>query len=186
MRDYDVVIVGGGPAGLGVADYLSKHSNLSLLVIEKGREPDKRTCIVQSGLSCPPQSCGPCNIMTGVGGAGGMSDGKLLLSPYIGGDLTEFGLTEAQAYKLIEQIDEEMIGDHLSTMGIADPDLIIRTAGEQRLSNFLLWQAAYSELYFCPKYWPDFDGLDLEAAVSAFSSRTRRFGALPDTAGIVR
>jgi undecaprenyl diphosphate synthase len=81
-----------------------------------------------------------------------------------------------------EQIDEEMISEHLSTMGIADPDLIIRTAGEQRLSNFLLWQAAYSELYFCPKYWPDFDGGDLEAAVSAFSSRTRRFGALPDAA----
>jgi undecaprenyl diphosphate synthase len=84
-----------------------------------------------------------------------------------------------------EQIDEEMISGHLSTMGIVDPDLIIRTAGEQRLSNFLLWQAAYSELYFCPKYWPDFDEPDLVDALSAFNSRTRRFGALPDITGVV-
>jgi len=82
-----------------------------------------------------------------------------------------------------EQINEELISESLSTIGIADPDLIIRTAGEQRLSNFLLWQAAYSELYFCPKYWPDFNESDLEKALSEFHSRTRRFGALPEIAG---
>ncbi|MBN2320858.1 MAG: di-trans,poly-cis-decaprenylcistransferase [Acidobacteria bacterium] len=77
-----------------------------------------------------------------------------------------------------EQITEELFSESLSTADIADPDLIIRTAGEHRLSNFLLWQAAYSELYFCPKFWPDFSEFDLEKALADFQSRTRRFGAL--------
>lgn len=77
-----------------------------------------------------------------------------------------------------EQIDEETFSGHLSTAGIADPDLVIRTAGEHRLSNFLLWQSAYSELYFCPKFWPDFDESDFEAALHDFHSRTRKYGGL--------
>ncbi len=81
-----------------------------------------------------------------------------------------------------EQIDERLFSGCLSSAGIADPDLIIRTAGEHRLSNFLLWQAAYSELYFCPKLWPDFGESDLEEALKDFRSRTRRFGALPESA----
>jgi undecaprenyl diphosphate synthase len=76
------------------------------------------------------------------------------------------------------QITEEWLTGKLSPGGIPDPDLIIRTAGEQRLSNFLLWQAAYSELYFCPKLWPDFGESDLEEALSDFQRRTRKFGAL--------
>ena len=67
-----------------------------------------------------------------------------------------------------EAITEEMIGQHLDAPDIADPDLIIRTSGEQRLSNFLLWQAAYSELVFSPVYWPDFDRATLESAIDAF------------------
>lgn len=82
-----------------------------------------------------------------------------------------------------ESISEEAVSKALSTSGIPDPDLIIRTAGERRLSNFLLWQAAYAELYFIPKLWPDFDGSDLENAIDDFRSRTRRFGALPCAAG---
>ncbi len=66
---------------------------------------------------------------------------------------------------------------YLDTFGIPDPDLIIRTSGEQRLSNFLLWQAAYSELFFCEKLWPDFRKEDLEQAVAHFAGRERRFGA---------
>lgn len=66
---------------------------------------------------------------------------------------------------------------YLDTSGIPDPDLIIRTSGEQRLSNFLLWQAAYAELFFCEKLWPDFRKEDLEQAVSHFAGRERRFGA---------
>jgi undecaprenyl diphosphate synthase len=81
-----------------------------------------------------------------------------------------------------DQITEETFASRISP-AIPDPDLIIRTAGEQRLSNFLLWQSAYSELYFCSKCWPDFDESDLDEALSAFQSRTRRFGALDRATG---
>lgn len=75
-------------------------------------------------------------------------------------------------------ITPEMISDHLDTAGIPDPDLIIRTSGEERLSNFLLWQAAYSEFVFLPDYWPDFNrGLFVEA-LKIYASRDRRFGGL--------
>ncbi len=77
-----------------------------------------------------------------------------------------------------DAITEEMIGQHLDAPDIADPDLIIRTSGEQRLSNFLLWQAAYSELVFTPVYWPDFDRAALEAAIEEYRRRERRFGGL--------
>ena len=77
-----------------------------------------------------------------------------------------------------EEITEDSFARSLSSEGLADPDLIIRTAGEQRLSNFLLWQAAYSELHFCAKMWPDFGESDLDEALMNFSSRTRKFGAL--------
>jgi undecaprenyl diphosphate synthase len=82
-----------------------------------------------------------------------------------------------------EAITEEMIGQHLDAPDIADPDLIIRTSGEQRLSNFLLWQAAYSELVFSPVYWPDFDRATLEAAIGEYRRRERRFGGLAAKTG---
>jgi undecaprenyl diphosphate synthase len=82
-----------------------------------------------------------------------------------------------------ERITEDSITRRLSHETIPDPDLIIRTAGERRLSNFLLWQAAYSELFFCPKLWPDFDESDLEEALADFRSRTRKFGALACATG---
>lgn len=72
-----------------------------------------------------------------------------------------------------QKITEKMIGDNLWT---SDLDLIIRTGKEQRLSNFLIWQAAYSELYFSPKYWPDFSESDVDAALGEYASRQRRFG----------
>ncbi len=75
-------------------------------------------------------------------------------------------------------VDSDMIAAHLDTAGIPDPDLIIRTSGEQRLSNFLLWQAAYSEFVFLPCHWPDFDRSSLEAAVLAYMARERRFGGI--------
>ena len=67
---------------------------------------------------------------------------------------------------------------HLDTAGIPDPDLIIRTSGEQRLSNFLMWQAAYAEFVFLPCHWPDFDRLAMEAALEAYTARDRRFGGI--------
>jgi undecaprenyl diphosphate synthase len=75
-------------------------------------------------------------------------------------------------------IDVDTVGRHLDAPDVPDPDLIIRTSGEQRLSNFLLWQSAYSELVFVPGYWPDFDGATLEAAIREYQQRERRFGGL--------
>ena len=78
-------------------------------------------------------------------------------------------------------IDETMISNALYTAGLPDPDLMIRTAGEMRISNFLLWQLSYAEFYVSPVLWPDFRAKDLNEALIAFANRTRRFGAvLPD------
>jgi undecaprenyl diphosphate synthase len=75
-------------------------------------------------------------------------------------------------------ITADMIGRHLDAPDLPDPDLIIRTSGEQRLSNFLMWQSAYSELVFVPTYWPDFERATLENAVAEYRRRERRFGGL--------
>ncbi|NWG14311.1 MAG: di-trans,poly-cis-decaprenylcistransferase [Acidobacteria bacterium] len=83
---------------------------------------------------------------------------------------------------LPDQIDERSFERVLLSGTVPAPDLIIRTAGERRLSNFLLWQAAYAELYFCPKLWPDFDEGDFEAALADFRTRTRKFGSLSQAA----
>ena len=78
-----------------------------------------------------------------------------------------------------EEIDAELISGHLDTAGLPDPDLIIRTAGEMRLSNFLLWQAAYAEYWCTDVYWPDFNSDRFKQALSEYGRRERRFGRLP-------
>ena len=75
-----------------------------------------------------------------------------------------------------EQITEQMVSDHLTTAGIPDPDLLIRTSGELRISNFLMWQLSYSELWFTDKLWPDFTTEDFYAAIVDYQHRERRFG----------
>jgi undecaprenyl diphosphate synthase len=75
-----------------------------------------------------------------------------------------------------EDINEETLASRLNTAGIPDPELMIRTSGEYRISNYLLWQLAYAELYFTPKLWPDFRREDLFAAIIDFQQRERRFG----------
>ncbi|MFO1541578.1 MAG: polyprenyl diphosphate synthase [Chloroflexota bacterium] len=75
-----------------------------------------------------------------------------------------------------DALDEASIDSHLYTAGLPDPDLLIRTGGDQRMSNFLLWQAAYAELFFCERYWPDFDRDAYAAALADFAGRARRFG----------
>ncbi len=80
------------------------------------------------------------------------------------------------------EINEDMLSAHLYTAGIPDPDLIIRTSGEMRLSNFLLWQSAYSELYFTDVLWPDFGRDEFISALLEYKGRERRFGALPGKA----
>ena len=88
----------------------------------------------------------------------------------------------AQEYKEgkigLEEIDERCISQHLYTAGLADPDLLIRTANELRVSNFLLWQISYSEFYVTKTLWPDFGKSDLEKALLAYAKRTRRFGGV--------
>lgn len=80
-----------------------------------------------------------------------------------------------------EGIDDELISSRLSTSGMPDPDLFIRTGGEHRLSNFLLWQVAYTELYVTDVLWPDFSKEDLDEAVNFFSNRDRRFGGIDES-----
>ncbi|MEV0705289.1 polyprenyl diphosphate synthase [Saccharopolyspora sp. NPDC050389] len=75
------------------------------------------------------------------------------------------------------RVTEEVLDSYLSTAGLPDPDLVIRPSGELRTSGFMMWQAAYAELYFCAPLWPDFARTDLEAALRAYSNRHRRFGA---------
>lgn len=79
-----------------------------------------------------------------------------------------------------EDLDEEKFASYLDTAGIPEPDLLIRTSGEQRLSNYLLWQLAYSEFYFTDTPWPDFRGEELKQAVEAYSARDRRYGGVTD------
>ena len=78
------------------------------------------------------------------------------------------------------RIDEERFASYLDTAGLPEVDLVIRTAGEQRLSNFLLWQTAYAEYYFTPVYWPDFGMEEIERALTAYSQRERRFGGVEE------
>jgi len=77
-----------------------------------------------------------------------------------------------------EDLDVNKFSGYFYTAGLPDPDLLIRTSGEMRLSNFLLWQLAYTELYFPKKYWPDFKGRDLEKAIKVYQNRERRFGGI--------
>lgn len=76
----------------------------------------------------------------------------------------------------VDDIDENQVAGHMQTCFMPDPDLLIRTGGEVRISNYLLWQIAYSELYFCDTYWPDFDEACLHKAIASYQNRQRRFG----------
>lgn len=79
----------------------------------------------------------------------------------------------------VEEVDEATLGAEVALAGLPDPDLLIRTGGEQRISNFLLWNLAYTELYFCDTLWPDFGAPELDAAIEHFGRRQRRFGLTP-------
>ena len=79
-----------------------------------------------------------------------------------------------------DEVDEEFFAQRLYTAGTPDPDLLIRTAGESRLSNYLLWQLSYAEIYITPKCWPDFNRDDFADALAEYARRTRKFGALPE------
>ena len=100
-------------------------------------------------------------------------------------DLVRAGVAAAASGALSEEdVDDEWINSRLETSGCPDPDLLIRTSGEQRISNFLLWQVAYAEIYFCPVLWPDFRKKDLLSAVLEYQQRERRFGGLIPDGGV--
>ena len=80
----------------------------------------------------------------------------------------------------VDSVTEETLNSYLDTAGLPDPDLLIRTCGEQRISNFLLWQLAYTEFYFCDKAWPDFNKKELERAIESYNTRNRKFGGLKE------
>ncbi|SDS50018.1 Undecaprenyl pyrophosphate synthetase [Nocardioides scoriae] len=110
------------------------------------------------------------NVAVGYGGRREIADAvRSLLQEHAGRGTT--------LEELAEVIDVEHIAEHLYTKGQPDPDLVIRTSGEQRLGGFLLWQSAQSEFYFCEAYWPDFRRVDFLRAVRAYAERERRFGA---------
>ncbi len=110
------------------------------------------------------------NVAVGYGGRREITDAvrSMLLERAAGG---------ASIEEVAEQLDVEHIADHLYTKGQPDPDLVIRTSGEQRLSGFLLWQSAHSEFYFCEALWPAFRKIDFLRALRAFAQRERRFGS---------
>ena len=92
--------------------------------------------------------------------------------------------SEIQKKRLsVAELDEDIFSSYLYTAGIPDPDLLIRTSGEMRLSNFLLWQLSYSELYVTDKLWPDFDETELKLAIDSFQKRKRRFGDIAHKKG---
>ena len=90
----------------------------------------------------------------------------------------------AQGVRTENDITEEIFAEYLDTAGIPDPDLLIRTSGEQRLSNYLLWQLAYSEFYFTEVPWPDFGKEELEKAILEYNKRDRRFGGLKEETNV--
>ena len=109
------------------------------------------------------------NVAIGYGGRSEIADAvkSIIKSP------ENVGKSPAE---IANAISVEEIGRHLYTAGLPDPDLVIRTSGEQRLGGFLLWQSAHSEFYFCEAYWPDFRRVDFLRALRAYSQRNRRFG----------
>jgi short-chain Z-isoprenyl diphosphate synthase len=110
------------------------------------------------------------NVAVGYGGRREIADAVRSL-------LQEHATKGTTIEELAEILDVEQIGEHLYTAGQPDPDLVIRTSGEQRLGGFLLWQSAHSEFYFCDAYWPAFRKIDFLRALRSYAGRTRRFGS---------
>ena len=109
------------------------------------------------------------NVAIGYGGRSEIADAVKSL---INSDAN----SRKSAAEIAELVTVDEISRHLYTAGLPDPDLVIRTSGEQRLGGFLLWQSAHSEFYFCEAYWPDFRRVDFLRALRAYSQRNRRFG----------
>lgn len=132
--------------------------------------PERTRAVLEDAVEATADRGQPVlNVAVGYGGRQEIADAtRQLLESY-----AEEGIDLAEAAKLITP---EEISKHLYTAGLPDPDLIIRTSGEVRMSGFLLWQSAHSEYYFCDPYWPDFRRIDFLRAVREYQQRHRRFG----------
>jgi len=132
--------------------------------------PDETAAQLKSAADSTADNAGiMVNVAVGYGGRREIADAVRSL-------LTEHASKGTSIEELAEVLDAEHIAEHLYTRGQPDPDLVIRTSGEQRLSGFLLWQSAHSEFYFCEAYWPDFRKVDFLRALRAFTARHRRYG----------
>ena len=140
---------------VGALDLLPAHTAATL------KEAEEATTDVNGSLV---------NIAVGYGGRREVVDAVKSL-------LAEHATQGTTLDELAQFIDVEHIAEHLYTKGQPDPDLVIRTSGEQRLSGFLLWQSAHSEFYFCEAFWPDFRHVDFLRAVRAYAERNRRYGS---------
>ncbi len=139
----------------GALDLLPAHTALTLKAAEE------RTVHRTGGVVV--------NMAVGYGGRREIADAVRSL-------LYEHARTGGTLEELAEVLDVDHISEHLYTKGQPDPDLVIRTSGEQRLSGFLLWQSAFSEFYFCEVNWPDFRKVDFLRALRSYASRQRRHG----------
>ncbi len=152
-------------------DGLQKNNVRITLTGSMDEIPDKAAKSMKDAIRKTADNTGlTLNVALNYGGRREIVDAvREMLRSMKGSEITESDL---------EQISEASLSDHLYTAGMPDPDLIIRTGGEQRLSNFLLWQSAYSELIFTDVFWPDFGREELMDCISEFHRRTRRFGGL--------
>jgi short-chain Z-isoprenyl diphosphate synthase len=140
---------------MGALDLLPDHTARLL------KEIDEQTSAIE-GMTV--------NVAIGYGGRREIADAVRSL-------LQEHAEAGRSIEEVAQVLDVEHIAEHLYTKGQPDPDLVIRTSGEQRLSGFLLWQSAHSEFYFCEAYWPDFRKVDFLRAIRAYAARHRRYGA---------
>jgi short-chain Z-isoprenyl diphosphate synthase len=139
---------------VGALDLLPAHTAQVL------KEAEESTSAIEGSLV---------NVAVGYGGRREVVDAVRAL-------LQEQAAQGTSLDEVAQMIDVENIAEHLYTKGQPDPDLVIRTSGEQRLSGFLLWQSAHSEFYFCEAYWPDFRHVDFLRALRAYAERNRRYG----------
>jgi short-chain Z-isoprenyl diphosphate synthase len=133
--------------------------------------PDRTAAALKAAAERTEDATGmTVNVAVGYGGRRELADAVRAL-------LHEHASRGTTIEELAEILDVEHIAEHLYTKGQPDPDLVIRTSGEQRLSGFLLWQSAHSEFYFCEAMWPDFRRVDFLRAIRSYAARQRRFGA---------
>ena len=151
------------------------NNNIRLQIIGRQEQlPDEIRADIEKGMSLTAQNTGLClTVALNYGGRAELVDAFNAIfkrvsknGSHTNGDLAAF------------RVDEQMIADHLYTAGLPDPDLLIRTSGEMRVSNFLLWQIAYAEMYVTETLWPDFRRSELYAALLDYQKRERRYGGL--------